>query len=171
MLVETPGRGKRQSLGPQSSPERKKLGDAARVARARAEIAVAMAGAASCPAASEGPRAQSALAASRKRPAEVSARPLTPPPTSSASPPRTPASLCRRPAAQLRGWVPDEGSLQRAVLWFLRAQPVQCSMDRAYSYLKLPRGSGWCLLKQRAKGTQGGLKRQSFGVVLDPAGT
>ena len=51
------------------------------------------------------------------------------------------------------------------MLWFLRAQPVQCSVDRAYSYLKLPRGSGWCLLKQRAKGTQGGLQRQSFGVV------
>nr|XP_024425153.2 zinc finger protein 689-like isoform X3 [Desmodus rotundus] len=66
-----PGRGRRQSRGPQSSPERKKLGDAARVASARAETEVAIAGAASSPAGSAGPGAQSALAASRRRPAEV----------------------------------------------------------------------------------------------------
>ena len=89
VLVEMPGRGRRQSRGPQSSPERKKLGDAARVARATAETGVAMAGAASSPAATALPGAGSALA-SRRRPAEVSARPPTPPPTSSASPPRTP---------------------------------------------------------------------------------
>ena len=87
VLVEMPGRGRRQSRGPQSSPERKKLGDAARVASARAETGVPVAGAASSPARRG---ARSALAASRRRPAEVSARPLTPPPTSSTSPPRTP---------------------------------------------------------------------------------
>ena len=85
--VEMPGRGRRQSRGPQSSPERKKLGDAARVASARAETGVPVAGAASSPARRG---ARSALAASRRRPAEVSGRPLTPPPTSSTSPPRTP---------------------------------------------------------------------------------
>ncbi|KAM5298144.1 uncharacterized protein AAES06_004364 isoform 3-T3 [Glossophaga mutica] len=75
-MVEMPRLGRRQSSGPQSSPERKMLRDASLVARARAEIGVAMAvvgwaGAAASPAATSRPGAQSALAASRRRQARV----------------------------------------------------------------------------------------------------
>ncbi|XP_036914890.1 KRAB domain-containing protein ZNF747-like [Sturnira hondurensis] len=66
-----PGRGRRQSRGPQRSSERKKVDDAARAARARAETAVAMTEAAASPAATDRSRAHSALAASLRRPAEV----------------------------------------------------------------------------------------------------
>ncbi|XP_053524831.1 zinc finger protein 772-like [Artibeus jamaicensis] len=66
-----PGRGRRQNRGPQRSSERKKVDDAARGARARAETAVAMTEAAASPAATAQPPAQSSLAASLRRPAGV----------------------------------------------------------------------------------------------------
>ncbi|KAM5297510.1 zinc finger protein 587B-like [Glossophaga mutica] len=71
-----PGRRRRQSRSSQNSPERNKLGDDALVSRLRAETGVAMAGvglagAATSPAATAQARAQSALAASRRRPAGV----------------------------------------------------------------------------------------------------
>ncbi|XP_035868924.1 zinc finger protein 41-like isoform X4 [Phyllostomus discolor] len=71
MLVEMPGRGRRQSCGPQRSSERKKVDDIARVTRARAETAVAMTDTVASPSPTSQSRAQSALAASPRRPAEV----------------------------------------------------------------------------------------------------
>ncbi|XP_036914902.1 zinc finger protein 211-like [Sturnira hondurensis] len=66
-----PWRRRRKSRGSQRSPERKKLGDDSRAARVRAETGVAMARVAASPAATAQARAQSALAASLRRPAEV----------------------------------------------------------------------------------------------------
>ncbi|XP_054444609.1 zinc finger protein 211-like isoform X4 [Pteronotus mesoamericanus] len=65
-----PGRRRRRSRGPPSTHESKKLGDAARVTRARAGTGVAMPGAASRPAATAR-RAQGPLAASLRHPAEI----------------------------------------------------------------------------------------------------